>query len=534
MRILRSVFAYVASLLAAFAVVAGSELAAADSPAGSGYVNNSWGSSDYTWVADFNGDGRDDIASADGSTVHMYLSSGRDFELGKWAVSGEWGSAGYTWVDDFNGDGKADIATAMGSTIKLYTSTGRGFTYTETKLNNNWGDTSYSFSGDFNGDGKADIATAIGGVIHLKLSTGTGFTAAKWTVPSYSSSFWGAGSYTWIGYFNEDEYQDIATANGGNIRVLLSDGSKFSYKNTVVPSTWGSAAFTWSGDFNNDGVTDIASGNGGAVYANLNTAQGGFNQEKWTVPGSWGSAVYTFAADLNGDGALGIVSFNSGQAYVHLSTGSSLDSSTWSTQGTWGAGGYTWKGDFDGDGYEDVASANGNSIYMHLSTGNRFVNQTWFSSKGLDQPLTQVSSNDTVFTATTQTDGTAVTRVSPASFCQLKYPDDWVKKYDERRNLPLNVSDANLDVTYFTPWMSLADMDGLYIFVYKQNGDFVVRRSDRADDVGLGVKGEQQYIYDGNPAYTPTWWYYFWRGEKIESPHQFVRHSQINHGYSPV
>jgi len=499
-------------------------------PAGPGYTNNSWGSSSYTWIADFNGDGRDDIASADGSTVYMYLSSGQDFELGKWGVSGSWGSSGYTWVDDFTGDGKADIATADGSKLTLYASTGNGFVEYISTLNNNWGGSSYTFTGDMNGDGKADIASANSGVVYLKLSTGTGFTATKWDVPNYSSSFWGGGNFTWVGYFNEDQYQDIITANGKNIRALLSSGTGFSYQNSTVSDKWGSSAYTWAGDFNNDGVLDIASASHGTVYANINDGSGNFTQQLWTVPNSWGASGYTFASDLNGDGALGLVSFDSGASYVNLSTGSQFDSATWTTQNMWGSDAYTWAGDFNGDGYGDVASANGNSIYLHLSTGNRFINQTWFSSKGLDQPLIQSTSAN----LEASTDAASGFNVSPASFCQLKYPDDWVKRDDTLRQLPMDVSDADLNVTTLSVGMSLSGMDGLFIFVYKQNGEFVIRRSDRTDDTGYGVKGEAQYIYAGNPAYSPSWWKWFRRGEKTESPHQFVRHSQVNHGYSPV
>jgi len=506
--------------------------ATADSsaPAGPGYTNNSWGSASYTWVADFNGDGRDDIASANGANVYMYLSSGQDFELATWAVSSNWGGAGYTWVDDFTGDGLADIATADGSRITLYVSSGHGFTQYDTTLNNNWGGASYSFSGDFNGDGKSDIASANSGNIYLKISTGTGFTADTWAVPNYNSSFWGGGSYTWVGYFNEDQYQDIATANGKNIRVLLSSGDDFSSKNSVLSGNWGSSAYSWAGDFNNDGVTDIASANSGNVYANINKTDGTFTQHTWTVPNSWGGAGYTFATDLNGDGALGLVSFDSGQAYVNLSTGSQFDSATWTTQNLWGGGSYSWTGDFNSDGYGDVASANGNSIFMHLSTGNRFINQTWFSSKGINQPLVKSSNAMLAKSIETPED----TNVSPASFCQLKYPDDWVKTDDELRQLPMDVSDTTLNVTKLTFGMDLSGMDGLYIFVYKNNGDFVVRRSDRTDDTGYGVKGETQYIYSGNPPYTPSWWKQWRRGEVVESPHQFVRHTQLNHGYNPV
>ena len=89
-----------------------------------------WGAADYTWVADFNGDGKSDIASANGGNVYLYLSSGLDFVLQAWTVPNAWGAAGYTWVADFNGDGKADIASANSGDVYMHLSTGSGFNNT--------------------------------------------------------------------------------------------------------------------------------------------------------------------------------------------------------------------------------------------------------------------------------------------------------------------------------------------------------------------------------------------------------------------
>jgi hypothetical protein len=78
-------------------------------------------------VADFNGDGKADIASASSGKVYMNLSAGNAFEGRTWAVPDTWGSPGYTWVADFNGDGKADIASADSCTIYMHLSTGGRF-----------------------------------------------------------------------------------------------------------------------------------------------------------------------------------------------------------------------------------------------------------------------------------------------------------------------------------------------------------------------------------------------------------------------
>lgn len=64
-------------------------------------------------MGDFNGDGLDDIASANGSTVYMKLSNGSGFyNPGNEFVNPTWGGAEWTFAGDFTGDGVADIASA--------------------------------------------------------------------------------------------------------------------------------------------------------------------------------------------------------------------------------------------------------------------------------------------------------------------------------------------------------------------------------------------------------------------------------------
>jgi hypothetical protein len=59
----------------------------------------------------------------------MKLANASGFSSATWPVANWWGQAGYTFVRDFNGDGRADIATAIGGSINLMTSTGSGFVH---------------------------------------------------------------------------------------------------------------------------------------------------------------------------------------------------------------------------------------------------------------------------------------------------------------------------------------------------------------------------------------------------------------------
>ncbi|MFO0930647.1 MAG: VCBS repeat-containing protein [Gemmataceae bacterium] len=130
-------------------------------------------------VGDFNGDGKKDLATfTRGSTgdVYVALSTGSGFSgTGwKWHNNFCFGSE-VPLVGDFNGDGKDDIATfTRGSTGDVYValSTGSSFSGTGWKWHNNFCfGTEVPLVGDFNGDGKDDIATFTRG------STGDVFVA---------------------------------------------------------------------------------------------------------------------------------------------------------------------------------------------------------------------------------------------------------------------------------------------------------------------------------------------------------------------
>jgi hypothetical protein len=334
----------------------------------------SWGSSSYTWVADFNLDGKADIASANGGNVYVYLSTGLDFTLETWTVPNSWGAPEYTWVADFNGDGRADIASANGGNVYMHLSTGTSFTNLTWTVPNSWGSSGYTWVADFNGDKRADIASGSGNNVFMNLSKkdGTGFDSSTWHV----NGSWGSPGYTWVADFNGDRNADIVTAIGSNIFMHMSTGSRFNPTTGAIPVSWGAPEYTWVADFNGDGRADIASANGGNVDVLLSTGSS-FEEHNWPVNGAWGAPEYTWVADFNGDKKADIASANGGNVYMHLSTGTSFTNLTWTVPNSWGSSGYTWVADFNGDGRADIASADGCIIHMRLSLGNSFANQDW-------------------------------------------------------------------------------------------------------------------------------------------------------------
>ena len=113
-------------------------------------------------VGDFNGDGKLDLAVANGSsnTVSILLGTGTgsfgaktDFGTGIDPIS--------VAVGDFNGDGKLDLAVANsnGDTVSILLGTGTGSFGAKTDFGTGSGPNSVAV-GDFNGDGKLDLAVA--------------------------------------------------------------------------------------------------------------------------------------------------------------------------------------------------------------------------------------------------------------------------------------------------------------------------------------------------------------------------------------
>ncbi|HEY3357011.1 MAG TPA: FG-GAP-like repeat-containing protein, partial [Polyangia bacterium] len=324
-----------------------------------------WGSSQFTWVGDFDGDGKEDIATASGGTIWVKRSTGAGFVEETWATTAShWGGSDFTWVGDFNGDGRMDIATASGGTIWVKLSTGASFdeqVWTTTAPN--WGASSYTWAGDVNGDGKTDIITVNGANIYVKLSTGSSFVEQVW---STSAGAFGSTGYAWLGDFNGDGKVDIATAVGGTIYVKRSTGSSFVDETwTTTAPSWGGTDAIWVGDFNGDGKSDIATASGGNIWVKLSTGAGFIEQQWATAASNWGDSGHRWVGDFNGDGKVDIATASGGTIWVKRSTGTAFVEEVWTGSApNWGAADYQRLGDFNGDGKPDLVAVSGATIWL--------------------------------------------------------------------------------------------------------------------------------------------------------------------------
>ncbi len=241
-------------------------------PAG-GFVAD-WGvTSDIVTPADYDGDGRDDIAvwraaGDDNSSFYILHSGTNTIRITQFGTPGDDPSI----VRDYDGDGKDDLAIyrrgATDTAQSNFWYLGSHGTRKDVQIVTSWGlGSDTAVPGDYNGDGIADFCvyrnTENRGFFWVHFGTG-GFDAPG---NDLVTQFGLAASDAVVpGDYDGDGITDFAVSRfqGANIVwfYLPSSGGNF------VGLTWGRNASDQEvqGDYDGDGKTDIA------VYRSLNTA----------------------------------------------------------------------------------------------------------------------------------------------------------------------------------------------------------------------------------------------------------------------
>ena len=329
------------------------------------------------------------------------------FVLQRWATqSGEWLNDMRWSRGDFNGDGRDDLATWFnhGGSISydVHASTGVAFARQRWATQSGaWLEGMLWFVGDFTGDGKDDVVVLFeqGGQVSMDVnaSTGTTFARNRWIT---QQGTWYGGTTWLVGDFNGDGRDDLSTrySQVGQIcvDVYLSTGSAFVLQPwSVRQGDWLPDMVWFAGDFDGDGRCDLANlfNQSGSISIDVRLSFGTtFAAIRWaTQSGGWLEGMLWRVGDYNGDGRDDLCSiFNHGGSIsmdVHASTGNSFARSRWATQqGAWIDGMIWFPGDFNGDGRDDIAvhfnHGGKNSVDVHASTGNAFVLQRWATQQG--------------------------------------------------------------------------------------------------------------------------------------------------------
>ena len=314
-----------------------------------------------TVVADFNGDGKADLAAAvGGNRVAIRLGNG----TGSFGAATEYATGGDNPVvmaaSDMNLDGKTDLVVGnyYGFSLSVLLGNGDGtfapfilhslaISGSSTPENHSYGITDLAI-GYFNGDSYADVAvsTEYGGVyVVLGNGDGTFEDAVSYSTSYYQTSIAAAD-------FNGDGNTDLVTTHSSVVAVLLGNGDG-TFQAAIQSSGAYNSLDVAVGEFQGDGIPDLAL----ASYDGITILTGAGNGS-FTTPTIYYTNYGTNSVaidDINGDGKADVVA---GGYYYGISllfgSGSGSFQNAGSLYVSYGIQDIAIS-DFNGDGRADLA-----------------------------------------------------------------------------------------------------------------------------------------------------------------------------------
>ncbi len=317
-------------------------------------------------VADFNGDGKLDLALAtNNSLVSVLLGNGDGTFQTK--IDSATGAKAYSIAAaDFNGDGKLDLVTTANDDGKVYVLLGNGDGSFQAKVGYAVGALPrFVAVGDLNGDGKIDIAVAnrSSNTVSVLLGKGDG---TFWTKVDYDTGYNPVSLA--IGDVNGDNKADLVVANysSNTVSVLLGN-SNGTFQPKVDYATGGTPTSVAIGDVNADGKLDlvVANSTSNTVSVMLGDGDGTFQPKVDYATGSYPWAVVI--GDFSGDGKVDIAALNYMSSTVSVLRGQGDGTFLAKTDYAVGPSPYAIaKEDFNGDGKLDLVTANQNSSFASV------------------------------------------------------------------------------------------------------------------------------------------------------------------------
>jgi hypothetical protein len=323
-------------------------------------ATNASGAPAQSVVADFNGDGYPDVATANAafgpSTVAVFLGKANGEFQSPASYSTGYFTSGIV-TGDFNNDGILDlVAMSQDGTIAVFLGNGDG-TFQTPKTDTIGGLPVAIVLGDFNRDGILDFATIDYFANTTSISLGNGDGTFQPPVP-YAV---GSGPYDMAtADFTGDGYQDLAVVNDNDntVSVLLGNGDG-TFQAQKTYGTGNQVEFVATGDLNLDGKQDIVVAN----YADedvgvlLGNGDGTFKPQVTYKVGGPDSGLAI--ADLNGDGIPDIVAscYKPAQLGVLLGKGDGTFEAVREFNTTQSQGYEVTIADLNGDGAADLISS---------------------------------------------------------------------------------------------------------------------------------------------------------------------------------
>ena len=260
--------------------------------------------------ADFNADGNIDLATTNNgsSNVSILLGDGTGSFTATTSIAVGSSPSSIT-KGDFNEDSKIDLAIANNSSNTISILLGNGFGGFAAAVNFNAGNGPISvISADFNSDSNLDlgVANATSNNVSVLFGNGAGsfLAAVNFSVGTFPRSIINAD-------FNTDGNIDLAIANdqSNNVSVLIGDGTG-NFAPSLLYSVGTNPNSVTSADFNSDGKADLAAANlnSNNISVLIGNGTGTFSPSVNFNVGSVVKSVINL--DFNSDGRDDIISAN--------------------------------------------------------------------------------------------------------------------------------------------------------------------------------------------------------------------------------
>ena len=320
-------------------------------------------------TADFNGDGKLDLAVATGNnSVSILLGNG----TGTFPTHVQYAVPGNPVAivhGDFNGDGKQDIATADQTANEISVLLGNGDGTFQSHHEYAAGTKPMALAtADVNGDGNLDIIVADYSANTVSVLLGNGDGTFK-THVDYATG--NSPSAVAIGDFNGDGRLDLVVANKSDntVSILLGNGDG-TFQSAVACATAALPNSVVVGNFTSSNVLDVAVGTANKVVSVLlGNVNGGCQKHVDYKIGA--NAMAIAAADLGSAGKLSLIAANYNDNTISTLAGNGdgtfKSQSIFLTNG--GPSGLAI-GDFNGNGKLDVAvtASSGNTVSTLLDS----------------------------------------------------------------------------------------------------------------------------------------------------------------------